>query len=115
MIASSRSRSFFACWPAPGLWMRRTRTLIAGDGVVALRRSRHMRILMTNDDGVYSPGIAALAQVAAKFGQVRMVAPDAEMSSASYSIPASRPLRYKRTQLPMQIPGVEAFRVDRTP
>src|SRR5438128_2491324 len=34
-----------------------------------------MRILVTNDDGVYSPGIAALAQVAARFGEVRVVAP----------------------------------------
>ena len=29
-----------------------------------------MRILITNDDGVYSPGIAALAQVASRFGEV---------------------------------------------
>src|SRR3981081_580560 len=115
MIASSRSRSFFACWPAPGLWMRRTRTLIAGEGVIALRRSRHMRILITNHDGVYSPGIGALAQVAAKFGQVRIVPPDVEMSSASHSITASRPLSYKRTQLPMHVPGVEAYRVNGTP
>ena len=50
-----------------------------------------MRILVTNDDGVYSPGIAALAQVASKFGEVRVVAPDVEMSSASHSITASRP------------------------
>jgi len=34
-----------------------------------------MRILITNDDGVYSPGIAALAHVAAAFGDVRIVAP----------------------------------------
>ena len=44
------------------------------------------RILITNDDGVYSPGIAALAQVASRFGEVRIVAPDVEMSSASHSI-----------------------------
>jgi 5'-nucleotidase len=74
-----------------------------------------MRILITNDDGVYSPGIAALAQVAAKFGEVRIVAPDVEMSSASHSITASRPLSYKRTRLPVQIPGVQAYRVNGTP
>jgi 5'-nucleotidase len=56
-----------------------------------------MRILITNDDGVYSPGIAALAQVAARFGEVHVVAPDVEMSSAAHSITASRPLSYKRT------------------
>lgn len=72
-----------------------------------------MRILITNDDGVYSPGIAALAQVASRFGEVRIVAPDVEMSSASAAITASRPLTYKRTQLPT--PGLEAFRVNGTP
>src|ERR1043165_7956303 len=70
-----------------------------------------MRILITNDDGVYSPGIAALAQVASRFGEARIVAPDVEMSSASQSITASRPVRYKRTALP----GVEAYRVNGTP
>jgi 5'-nucleotidase len=70
-----------------------------------------MRILITNDDGVYSPGIAALAQVASRFGEVRIVAPDVEMSSASQSITSSRPVNYKRTPLP----GLEAWRVNGTP
>jgi len=72
-----------------------------------------MRILITNDDGVYSPGIAALAQVASRFGEVRIVAPDVEMSAASASITASRPLSYKRTRLPAA--GLEAYRVNGTP
>src|SRR6185503_19197283 len=71
-----------------------------------------MRILITNDDGVYSPGIAALAQVARRFGEVRIVAPDVEMSSASHSITASRPVTYKRTPL---AGGIEAYRVNGTP
>ena len=70
-----------------------------------------MRILVTNDDGVYSPGIAALAQVASRFGEVRIVAPDVEMSSASQSITASRPVSWKRTALP----GLDAYRVNGTP
>jgi 5'-nucleotidase len=40
-----------------------------------------MRILISNDDGIYSPGILALAEAAAKFGDVRIVAPDVEQSS----------------------------------
>lgn len=72
-----------------------------------------MRILIANDDGVYSPGIAALAEVATKFGEVRIVAPDVEMSSASHSITASRPLLYKPT--PINIEGLTAFRVNGTP
>ena len=70
-----------------------------------------MRILITNDDGVYSPGIAALAQVATHFGEVRVVAPDVEMSSAAQSITASRPLTVKRTPLG----DIEAYRVNGTP
>ena len=70
-----------------------------------------MRILITNGDGIYSPGLAALAAVAARFGDVRIVAPDVEMSSAGHSITSSRPLSYKRT--PIQ--GFEAYRVNGTP
>jgi 5'-nucleotidase len=70
-----------------------------------------MRILVTNDDGVYSPGIAALAQVASAFGEVRIVAPDVEMSSASHAITATRPLWCKRTPLP----SLDAWRVNGTP
>jgi len=70
-----------------------------------------VRILITNDDGVYSPGIAALAEVAARFGEIRIVAPHVEMSSAAHSITASRPLSYKRTPLK----DFEAYRVNGTP
>jgi 5'-nucleotidase len=71
-----------------------------------------MRILVVNDDGVYSPGIAALARAARGFGDVRVVAPDVEQSSAGHSITASRPVRYKRTRLGEDI---EAYRVNGTP
>lgn len=70
-----------------------------------------MRILVTNDDGIYSPGLAALARVSARFGDVRIVAPDVEMSSAGHAITSSRPLRYQRTP----IAGFEAYRVNGTP
>jgi 5'-nucleotidase len=70
-----------------------------------------MRILITNDDGVYSPGILALAEVASQFGEVRIVAPDVERSSAGQSITASRPLSYKRTP----IKDFDTYRVNGTP
>lgn len=70
-----------------------------------------MRILIANDDGIYSPGIVALAEVAKKFGDVRIVAPDVEQSSAGHAITGWRPLTYKRTPLN----GFEAFRVNGTP
>jgi 5'-nucleotidase len=70
-----------------------------------------MRILIANDDGIYSPGIAALARAAARFGEVRIVAPDVEQSSMGHAITASRPLTYRRTP----IGDFEAYRVDGTP
>jgi 5'-nucleotidase len=71
-----------------------------------------MRILVSNDDGIYSPGIAALARVARRFGDVRVVAPDVEQSSAGHAITASRPVRYRRTQI---FDDIEAYRVNGTP
>jgi len=71
-----------------------------------------LRILICNDDGIYSPGIACLAKVASRFGDVRIVAPDVEQSSMGHAITSSRPLRYRRTPLPGDF---EAYRVDGTP
>ncbi len=71
-----------------------------------------MRILVTNDDGVYSPGIAALAQIANRFGDVRVVAPDVEQSSAGQAVSSARPVRYRPTQI---LEGIEAYRVNGTP
>jgi 5'-nucleotidase len=71
-----------------------------------------MRILVSNDDGIYSPGIAALARVARKFGDVRVVAPDVEQSSAGHAITASRPVSYRRTRI---FEDIEAYRVNGTP
>lgn len=72
-----------------------------------------MRILIANDDGIYSPGLAALARVASRFGEVRIVAPDVEQSSASHAITSSRPLSHRRTKLPGL--DCEAYRVNGTP
>ncbi len=72
-----------------------------------------MRILVTNDDGIYSPGIAALAKIAKKFGDVRVVAPDVEQSSMGHAVTHSRPLGYKKS--PIEFPDIEAHRVNGTP
>ncbi|HEX3235076.1 MAG TPA: 5'/3'-nucleotidase SurE [Gemmatimonadales bacterium] len=70
-----------------------------------------MRILVTNDDGIYSPGILALAKAAAQFGDVRVVAPDVEQSSMGHAITASRPLSFRKTMLG----DFQAHRVNGTP
>lgn len=72
-----------------------------------------MRILVTNDDSIYSPGIAALAKAARDFGEVRVVAPDVEQSSMGQAITATRPLWYKKS--PVHFEGIEAYKVNGTP
>jgi 5'-nucleotidase len=71
-----------------------------------------MRILVSNDDGVYSPGIACLAQVASRFGEVRVVAPDVEQSAAAHSISITRPVSYRPTPI---FEEIEGYRVNGTP
>lgn len=51
-----------------------------------------MRILVTNDDGIYAPGLAALAEAVSVFGETRIVAPLAEQSGVSHSITYLTPL-----------------------
>ncbi len=80
--------------------------------VVVTDDGQRLRILVANDDGIYSPGIAALARVAQTFGDVRVVAPDVEQSSAGHAITATRPVRFRRTQI---FGDIEAYRVNGTP
>ncbi len=70
-----------------------------------------MRILIANDDGIYSPGLLALAEVARQFADVRIYAPDVEQSSMGHAITHSRPVSFK----PTPIRDFEAFRVNGTP
>lgn len=51
-----------------------------------------MRILLTNDDGVYAPGIAALREPLRKLGTVSLIAPATEQSGVGHSITFLEPL-----------------------
>jgi 5'-nucleotidase len=53
-------------------------------------------ILASNDDGVYAPGIAALADALRTVGTVTVVAPSRERSAASHSLTMDVPLRASR-------------------
>ncbi len=56
-------------------------------------------ILVTNDDGFQSKGIAALVEVAREFGRVIMVAPSEGQSGQSHAITVKLPLRLHRIKL----------------
>ncbi|WP_044976624.1 5'/3'-nucleotidase SurE [Ruminococcus sp. HUN007] len=70
-------------------------------------------ILITNDDGIEAPGIKKLAETAAGYGQVYVIAPDGQRSAMSHSITCREALRLKEYYL--QIDGVKAFACSGTP
>jgi 5'-nucleotidase len=70
-----------------------------------------MKILVTNDDGIYSPGLLALADAARAIGEVHIFAPHVEQSSMGHAITHARPLGAVRTT----VAGFDAWRVDGTP
>src|SRR4051794_12824237 len=51
-----------------------------------------MRILLTNDDGIYAPGLRALRKELQSLGEVLVVAPATEQSAAGHSITLVTPL-----------------------
>lgn len=71
-----------------------------------------MNILITNDDGIHSPGLFALKQALDKVGQVYIVAPDRPRSACGHSITLHKPLRATAVQLP---DGTMAFASNGTP
>ena len=51
-----------------------------------------MRILLTNDDGIYAPGLRALRKELMKIGEVIVVAPATEQSATGHSVTLLTPL-----------------------
>src|SRR5437868_14256321 len=55
-------------------------------------RDSRVRILLTNDDGIYAPGLRALRPELQKLGEVVVVAPAAEQSAVGHSVTLTTPL-----------------------
>ncbi|MDH4216838.1 MAG: 5'/3'-nucleotidase SurE [Gallionella sp.] len=55
-----------------------------------------MRILISNDDGYFAPGLACLAEHLAKVAEIVVVAPERDRSGASNSLTLDRPLKLSR-------------------
>ncbi len=66
------------------------------------------RILVTNDDGLHSPGIHALAESLRALGAVTVVAPLGESSAIGHALTLARPLRLEQH-------GTDLYSVDGTP
>jgi len=54
-------------------------------------------ILVTNDDGIFAPGITALAKIASKFGDIVVVAPDKPQSGMGHAITINSTLRIQKS------------------
>ena len=70
-------------------------------------------LLVTNDDGIGSPGLLALADALSALGQVTVVAPDRERSAVSHAITLHKPLRLEPAAVPVE--GVRAYLSNGTP
>ena len=55
-----------------------------------------MRILLSNDDGYFAPGLEALAQAVSRHAEITVVAPERDRSGASNSLTLDRPLMVRR-------------------
>ena len=65
-------------------------------------------ILVTNDDGVYAPGIRALFAAMQSLGRAVIVAPEQDKSAVSHSLTMNRPLRVKELE-------ADVYTLDGTP
>jgi 5'-nucleotidase len=71
-----------------------------------------MRVLVSNDDGVTAPGIAAMAQALCEVADVTVVAPETGQSAAAHGITLTAPLSVNRVHLD---PRFKAYSVDGRP
>ena len=67
-----------------------------------------MRILVTNDDGIHSPGLTVLAKALSRVGEVWVVAPDRERTAVAHALTLHKPLRVHQC-------GTRMYAVNGTP
>ena len=72
----------------------------------------YKKILVTNDDGISSKGLASLINVARKFGEVVVVAPDKPQSGMGHAITIHNPLRLRKNNM---FEEVESYSCTGTP
>ncbi len=72
---------------------------------------RRLRVLVTNDDGVFSESLEGVVGVLSEFGEVLVIVPEHERSAVSHAITLHKPLRLRRVRLG----GLEIFVSNGTP
>ncbi|MEO1434274.1 MAG: 5'/3'-nucleotidase SurE, partial [Bacteroidota bacterium] len=69
-------------------------------------------ILVTNDDGIFAPGIRNLIEAVREFGKIVVVAPDKPQSGQGHALTLSDPLRLTKVDM---FDGIEAYECTGTP
>ncbi len=69
-------------------------------------------ILVTNDDGIFAPGLKALVETARKYGEVVVVAPNSPQSGMGHAITMNLPLRLHKIDM---FPDIESYECSGTP
>jgi len=72
-----------------------------------------IHFLVSNDDGIYAPGLEALVKALLALGRVTIAAPNRERSAASHSLTLEHPIRAHKVAYPL--PVQEAFAISGTP
>lgn len=76
------------------------------------KKNKKPLILVTNDDGIAAPGIKALVEVAKKFGEVVVVAPDSPQSGQGHAITLEQPLQLRKVEV---FEGIASYECSGTP
>ena len=84
-------------------WRNRTDRITTGcllwvRGHRGIRKGLIMRVLLTNDDGIYAEGISALYREMSKVADCIIVAPETEQSAVGHAITLYRPLRVRKAR-----------------
>ena len=72
-----------------------------------------MKILITNDDGIFAEGLWILVKELRSIARVVVVAPDREQSAIGTAVTLRQPLRVQKVR--SMVPGVETYSVEGTP
>lgn len=72
-----------------------------------------IKILLTNDDGIFAEGIEVLAEIVKEFGEIYVAAPDRQMSAVSHGITIHEPIIVKKYNFPVNVAG--AWSIGSTP
>nr|WP_312579255.1 5'/3'-nucleotidase SurE [Sedimentibacter sp.] len=72
-----------------------------------------IKILLTNDDGIFAEGIEVLAEIVKDFGEIYVAAPDRQRSAVSHGIAIHDPITVKKYNFPIKVAG--AWSIGSTP